>query len=533
MKGILKSSLSFLFRRQSSILSAAVVIMITYGLSFILGLFKTWLLVRFFFHTPGLLDAFYAATIIPDAVFQLIVAGSISAAFIPVFSKSLAHDESQAWRMASTILNLVLGFLIFFSIIIFIFASQLSRFTSPGFDISQILIQSQLLRLMLLSQLFFAISGFLTATLQTNRHFLLPAISPVVYNLSIIIGIVVLSPHLGIFGPAIGMVIGSVFHLLIQLPLAHKLGFRFSTSFNFRLPEVKEVARLFPPRIFTIAVDQIEQFSATVISSFLVSGSLTLFNLAKTLSFLPVTLFGVSLGQASLPALSGYSNTNKFLKFQKSLIDSLLQIAFLVVPLSVLFIVLRVQLVRLAFGAPTLPWKATLVTGQTLAILAISAVFSAGIQLLIRSFYALHDTKTPFYTGLFAAILNVLLSYTFGLYFQMGIAGIAIGWSVVAVLESFVLLILLFRRLKISIIQLMTPLSKILITGFSTAIALWAPMRLLDQYVFDTTRTLPLFFLTAISGLIGFIVYLAMSYFFHVEELLSFLGVFKRLRPRL
>lgn len=525
MKNLLKA-------RQETVLTAAVVIMVTYGLSFILGLFKTWLLVRYFFNQSQILDAFYAASIIPDAVFQLIVAGSLSAAFIPVFSKSLLVDEKKAWEMAAIVVNLVMSLLLVLTVVIFVSAPFFSRLVSPGFSFPQTQIQSQLLRLMLISQLFFAVSGFLTASLQTHRHFLLPALSPVVYNFAIILGILVFSPAFGIFGPALGMVIGSFLHMAIQYPLAHRLGFRFAFRFDFRLPEIKEIIHLFPPRIITIAVDQIEQFSATIISSFLVSGSLTLFNLAKTLSYLPVTLFGVSLGQASLPTLSGYSNTQKYAKFQKSLTESLLQIAFLVVPLSVLFIVLRVQLVRLAFGAPSLPWKATIITGQTLAILAISAVFSAAIQLLIRSFYALHDTKTPLYTGLAAAMLNILISYIFGLHLHHGITGIAFGWSLAAVFESIVLTVFLFRRLKISVTPLIPQISKILIAGFSTALALWLPMRLLDMFVFDTTRTLSLLFLTAISGTIGFIVYLAMSYFFRVEELFSFLSLFRRLKPK-
>jgi len=507
--------------------------MFTYGLSFILGLIKTWLLIRFFFNVPNLLDAFYAATIVPDAIFQLIVTGSLSAAFIPVFSKSLSRDSTQAWKMASTLLNFVLIFLTIISAFIFIFATQFSHLVSPGFTQSQTTIQSNLLRLMLFSQVFFAISGFLTASLQTHRHFLLPALAPLFYNLAIIGGILFLSPSLGIFGPAIGMIIGSFLHLLIQLPLAFRLGFRFSWSLDFRLPEIKEIARLFPPRIFTLAIDQVEQFSATIISSFLVSGSLTLFNLARTLSFLPVTLFGVSLGQASLPALSGYSNNLKYSKFRKSLTESLLQIAFLVVPMSVLFIVLRVQLVRLAFGAPTLPWRATIITGQTLAILAISAIFSAAIQLVVRSFYALHDTRIPLYTGAVAALINAILSYLLGLYFGLGIIGIAISWSFVAILECLVLTLLIFRRLHFQVLHLAPPLSKILIAGLSTAFSLWLPLRLLDQYVFDTTRTLPLFLLTAISGFIGFMVYLAMCYLFHVEEFYTFLSLFKRFRPKI
>lgn len=175
---------------------------------------------------------------------------------------------------------------------------------------------------------------------------------------------------------------------------------------------------------------------------------------------------------------------------------------------------------------------ATLTTGKTLALLAISITFSALIQTVSRSFYALHDTKTPLLIGFFSAIFNVLASLYFSLGLHLGILGIALGWSATAVLECFWLLLSLWRRLDGKSGSIFLSFSKMAVAGLATGIGLWVPMRLLDRFVFDTTRTLPLLALTAITSVIGFTVYLAMSFLFKVDELFTFAVFIRRLFKR-
>ena len=163
MRTLLKD---LLFRKQTNILSAASVIMAIYGLSHFIGLIKTRLLITYFFGSQASqLDVYYAAFVIPDTIFQLLVIGSLSAAFIPTFTKYLNRSESEAWDMASATMNMILSFFFVLSVLIFIFAVPLSRIIAPGFNPSQILAMSGLLRIMLFAQLIFVVSGFLTSVI--------------------------------------------------------------------------------------------------------------------------------------------------------------------------------------------------------------------------------------------------------------------------------------------------------------------------------------------------------------------------------
>lgn len=534
MRELIKNSTSLLFRRQTNILSAAFVIMITYATSHLMGLLKTRLLISYFFKQATLLDVYYSAFVIPDTVFQLLVVGSLSAAFIPIFSRYLGKKETAtAWHVASSSLNLVLLIFIFISLGIFIFSRPLSALIAPGFAPDQLQIMSDLLRVMLLAQVFFCISGFLTGVIQSHQRFLIPALAPIVYNLGIILGTVLFSGSFGIFGPAIGVVIGSLFHMLIQLPIAFRLGFRFRFQLDFRHPGVREIVRLMPPRTAALGIDQIEQFIAVVISSILAPSTFTLLNVARLLYALPASLFGVTIGQAALPTLSRLSLEADHRDFTTTVVDSLLQITFFALPVSVLFIVLRIPIVRIVFGADSFPWEATLLTSKTLAILTVSSITSAAIQLIIRTFYALHDTRTPLIVGLAAAVFNGLTSFIAAKVLGYGILGLAFAISLTAILESLSLTWLLYRKIrweKSLSSRLVSSLSRMLFVGLITGLSLWLPMRLLDQYVFDTTRTLPLLALTITTSAIGFSSYLIFSYLFKVSELAAFVSLIRRLQ---
>jgi putative peptidoglycan lipid II flippase len=532
VRDFLNNGKSLLFRKQTNILSAAFVIMAIYGLSHLVGLVKTRLLIGHFFGSAAnQLDVYYAAFVLPDTLFQLLVVGALSAAFIPTFTKYLARDEKDAWYMATSSMNIVVLALSAIASVIFIFAKPISQLVAPGFSDPQILTMTSLMRIMLVAQIFFSISGFFTGMIQTHHRFLVPALAPVGYNLGIIIGIIFLSPQFGIAGPAIGVVIGAILHMLIQFPLAFILGFRFKPKLDINHPGVKEVATLMPPRAMAMGLDQVEQFVAVTLASLLTAGSLSIFNAARTLYTIPASLFGATIGQAAFPSLSKVSTIANLEEFRKILADSLLQILFISLPVSTLFIVLRIPIVRIIFGSSTFPWAATLLTGKTLAILAISASFYAVMQLVVRGFYALHDTATPLKIGAAAALFDVVFSVMAVYVFQWSVLGIAIGVSATAIVETVCLTAILYHRLGgiTEVAKMGKSVAKMILISLSTGVGLWLPMRLLDKFVFDTTRTLPLLGLTAVTSIIGMGIYLGLSVIFKVEELNSFLVLFRRL----
>lgn len=532
MHDILKNGSRLLFRRQTNILSAATIIMITYGVSNLLGLFKSRLLLSFFFGThAGLLDSYNAAFVVPDTIFQIFVMGSMSATFIPIFNKYFAKSSSLAWHMANAIMSLTLVTMSAFSLLAFIFSPQLAHLIAPGFNPSQLQVTANILRISLLAQFFFSISGFLTSIIQSNQRFLIPALAPIVYNLSIIGGIYFLSPSLGIFGPAIGAVIGSILHMAIQFPLAWHLGFRPHFTLDIVHPGVREIARLMPPRALALGIDQIEQFVAVFLASLLSAGSLSLLNIARLIYNIPTTLFGVTIGQAALPLLSQTAARDNSDDFRQTLLSSMFQVLFIAIPVSVLFIVLRIPIVRIIFGSRSFPWEATQLTGMVVGILSLSAGFSAVMQLVVRGYYALHDTKTPLYLGLGFALFNSLVSATLVFVFHFGLIGIAISIATTNIIETLLLSYILYRRISVghSVMYLFGPLLKIIGTSAIMGLVLWSVMQYLDNFVFDTTRTLPLIALTVSTTLAGIAIYLFLSYLLKIEQLASFAALGHRL----
>ncbi len=528
VRQLLKNGSSLLFRPQTSILSAAFIIMVTYGLSHLMGLLKTRLLISYFFGANAyVLDVYYAAFVVPDTLFQLLVLGSISAAFIPVFTRYLEKkQDKQAWHIARASLTLTLVVFLCLCLLLFIFAWPISKILAPGFTPVQMASLVQITRLLTVAQIFFCISGFLSAIIQSHNRFLAPALAPIIYNIGIIAGIIFLSPTMGIMGPAIGAVLGALLHMAVQMPVAIKLGFKPLPLFDRQHPGVKEILRLIPPRSLALGVDQIEQLVAVGLASTLFPGSLSILNVARMLYTIPSSLFGVTIGQAALPTLARQSNANDKIGFIHTLIGALRQIIFLALPLSVLFIVLRIPIVRIVFGAKSFPWSATLLTGKTAAILILSSASVAVSQLIARGFYALHDTSTPLSVGLVAAIINSAMSFIFVKIFGWGVIGLAVSISLTSLIETFILFLFLSKKVSrqtshnLSLDRELTiPIAKMLIVSIVTGLSLWLPMRLLDQFVFDTTRTVPLVILTSITSIIGIVVYGIFSYLFHVSEL--------------
>jgi putative peptidoglycan lipid II flippase len=521
-KNIFKNGLILFSRRQTNILSAAMVIMLTYAASMILGIFRERLLVSYFFACcRSSLDAYYAAFRLPDLVFQIVAIGALSAAFLPVFSNLLVKDEQEAYRLASAVINYLLLFFLCLSAVIFALARPLSEVITGFFSPSQVILMARMTRLMLVAQGLFLISNFLSAIIQSHQRFLIPALSPVFYNLGIIVAIILLAPSLGIWAPAVGVVLGAFFHLVLQIPLALRLGLSYRPIFDRKIAGVSEVFRLMLPRTLALAVYQIEATVTVFLATSLATGSLTIFYLAQRLMDLPVRLFGTPIGQAALPTLSSQKAKEDLGSFKNTLMASLNQILYLSLPAMALILTLRVPLVRLAYGAKTFPWQATLLTAKTVGIFSLAISSQAVIQLLVRGFYALHDTRSPFLIGSFSVILSVALAVylTFGQ--GWGILGLAAATSITSLLQALLLLFLLLKRLSGIEVALVKGWLKMGLAAGSMALFLWLPMRLLDRFVLDTTRTIHLLALTLLASLVGFFVYLILSFLLAIPEVFA------------
>lgn len=535
VNNLIKNGKDFLFRRQTNILSAATIIATAVLLSRILGLFKYRMLTdRFSVSDIGI---FITAFRLPNTVFDLIVMGALTTAFIPVFTSYIAKEKFEdANKIASTILNISVVAFLLFSLLFFIFADPLMHLIAPGLSSQEMALAIPFTRIMLLGQTLPLILGnFLTGILQSHKRFLVPALAPVAYNFGIILGIAFLSPTMGLYGAVWGVVLGAVFFLLIQIPLCAHLNFRYKLQIDFKHQGVREIGRMILPRTIGLAVTQLNYFATLIISSLISTRAITIFNFAQQLEQLPIGVFAATISQAALPTLSEeQGKDDNFAAFKKTFLTSLHQILFLVCPAAVILIVLRIPIVRLVYGASKFDWPATVETGRTLAFLGVGLVAEAAINLLVRGFYALHDSKTPVIVGSITVVVNILLSLIFIFllpFLNRPIWGLAAATAITDSIYGIVLVYLLNRKvISFEIRQLVLPATKIIFAAALTGFSLWLPMKLLDQLVFDTTRTVPLIMLSGTVTAIGLVVYLFLTWLFEIEELKSFLGLFGRLR---
>lgn len=530
VKNFFKNGSAILMSRQTNIISAAFVIMVTVAISALLGLARDRLLAGSFGATRTL-DIYLAAFRLPDIIFQLLVMGALSAAFIPVFTEYINKDnEKTAWHIASSVINIGLIIFVCLSLIVIIFAPALSFVIAPGFKKDELAVLTDLTRIMMVAQVFFVVGNFFTGILHSYQRFLIPAIAPIFYNIGIIIGIVFLTPSMGIYGPTWGIAIGTVLFFLVQLPFVKKIGIQYSLSFDLYHKGVREIGRLMIPRVVNLGISQIDMSVDLILSSLMVGGQYTIFNFARHLMQFPVNLFGSSIGQASLPTLSAEKAKQNMEEFKETFLTSLHQILYLTVPASVLLLVLRIPAVRLVFGAARYDWPATVETGRTLGFFCLSIFAQSITQLLIRGFYALHNTKTPLIISAIFVLLNILLSILFTLVLHSGVKGLALSASIASIGNALFLLIFLNHLVDgFSLKKLAFPAVKIFAASFITGVSLYVPMKLLDQLVFDTTRTINLILLTGIVSTCGLIVYLFFTWLFKVDEVKTFINLGRKL----
>ena len=520
MVKLLKNTINILTKTQNSIISAASIIMLTVMVSRVLGLWRDRMLAARFI--PEELGVYYAAFRIPNMIFELLVMGTLATAFIPVFTDYLdTKGKEKAYDLASSIINIGVFLFGLFCLPILFFTKEISHLLAPGFNEQQIILMTNFTRIMVVAQVFPLIVGnFFTGVLQSYRNFIIPSIAPVVYNIGIIIGILVLTPIIGLYAPVFGVVIGSVLFVLVQLPLILSLGYRHHFNLNFSHSGVSEVGKLMLPRTLGLAVSQIDTTIDLILSTLLGAASVTVFNFAQHLQQVPVGLFGASIAQASLPTLSSLYARRNSEEFKTIFFSAFNQILFAVIPISVIFVVLRIPLVRLVFGASTLfNWESTVETGKTQAYFSISLFAQALVHLIARAFYALHDSKTPVVVGAGCVIINTVLSIVFILYYHFDVWSLGLSASISSILNMLLLLFLLDRKIGyFNRYQLIINPLKIILAGLVSGIALYIPIKLMDQLVFDTTKTINLLMLTVISTFFGLIVYLFLVWFMEVPQ---------------
>ena len=323
----------FFNSQTKTVTSAAGILAISYLISGFLGLFRDRLLAGRFGASLEL-DVYFAAFRIPDFVYNIIILGGLIVAFLPLFSEYFSQKKSEAWQMTNYILNAFLFFLISISLILFILTPWLIDWIFPGFGPEAKKIAIPLTRLLFLSPIFFGISNLLSGILQYFNRFFVYSLTPILYNLGIIFGILFLAPKFGIFGVGMGVIFGAFCHMAIQIPAARNCGFSYQFLFNLRYPALKRIFKLMIPRVFGVAAQQINLIVITALASMISAGSIAIFNFSNNLQSLPIGIIGASFAVAIFPTLSRTWAEGKREEFIEKFSSVFRQILFLTIPIS-------------------------------------------------------------------------------------------------------------------------------------------------------------------------------------------------------
>lgn len=439
------------------IAQAAGLVMLAYVLSGVLGIVRQSA-INAAFGAGVKLDAFIAAQRVPETLFVLVAGGALGSAFIPVFTRFLAKDDAAgAQRLANGVITLLClvtaalaagAFLLAVPIVDHLLLPNAPTLTQD--------LAVELMRIMLLTVIIFGISGLFMGVLNAHQHFLSPALAPSMYNIGLIIGALVFARGGNVHGLAWGAVLGSLLHMAVQIPALLRQRFRFRPAFSLNIPGVREVLLLMGPRVLGLGVVQVNFWVNTALASGMMAGSVTAVGVAFTLMFTVLGILGQSVGTAVFPTLSTLSATEDADDFRRTLAGALSSVLFLSIPAGIGLAVLSKPIVALLFERGAWTANDTAGTAWALALFSVGLAGHTVLEVLVRAFYALHDTWTPVKVGMATMALNIALSlvlirvfgYPDSTNFARGpFGGLALAMSIATAVESATLWIILRRRI--------------------------------------------------------------------------------------
>jgi putative peptidoglycan lipid II flippase len=410
------------------------------------------------------LDAFFAANRVSETLFMLIAAGALGSAFIPTFSGLLAQGKRKAaWRLASAVANLILLILTALAVLAAVFAPAIVRhLLAPGFstDQGQFQLTVQLLRLQLASVLLFGLGGLIVGILNAHQVFFVPALTPSMYQLGLIFGVLVLGPRFGIQGLAWGVVVGAALYLALQIPALLRVGRAtkatsetswYTPTLGLQDASVREVVRLMLPRVAGIGVVQLNFWVNTWLASRMQSGSVAGIQYGFSLMLMAQAAIAQSVAIAAMPTFSAQHALGQRDELRASLAAALRWILLLSAPAAAGLILLRRPIVALLYQRGEFDERMTALVAWALLWYSAGLVGHAMLEVLTRAFYAQRDTRTPVMVGAAAMALNVILSLTLSDLFArsgwMPHGGLALANSLATALEMGILLLLVRNRL--------------------------------------------------------------------------------------
>jgi len=499
---------NLLDRDVSGLHKAAYVLGFSAFLSQLLALLRD----RILAHTFGageVLDIYYSAFRIPDFIFITVASVVSISVLIPFLSQE--KDSEKAKDFMSEIFSFFFIFVMVISILVFLLIPKIAPFIFGGFSSDMLEQVVTLSRIMLLSPILLGLSNFFTSIIQTRKKFFVYALSPLFYNIGIIIGILLFYPLWGISGLAFGVVLGALFHLIIQLPSIYRLGYipRFTLKVN--LLKIKQLIKLSLPRTLAVSSSSLAVLILISTATYMREGSVAIFNFAFALQSIPLTIIGVSYTMAAFPMLSRITIDKKEI-FMRQVGITARHILFWTISATVLLFVLRAQIVRTILGSGEFTWVDTRLTAACLAIFAISIPAQSLILFFVRGYYAAGMTKRPVFINVFSSIFIVLLVFLFKWIFNL-LPFLLTGMGY------------LLKIKDISDIHvIILPLSFSIATLLNLFLLYFLIQKDFQYLLKDLTKT---FFQVCIASLImGFVTYFSLKIWDNVFDINTLVGIF-------
>src|SRR3989344_1255630 len=413
--------------------------------SYALGLFRD----RIFAQTFGAsraLDAYNAAFLIPDLLFNILIASGIAAAFVPIFTDLFYSDRKRSYDYANSVISAAIMTMAIAALLLAFFAESVSVLVAPGFNLEERLMVAKILRILALSPILFGISNALGALLVAKRRFLFYGLSPILYNLGIIGGALFLSPTFGIMGVAIGTVIGALFHLLSRAIDAFLSGFSFKPNFKFKTGEFKKTIKLMIPKMFGHPVELAMFWGFTVIASSLGTGSIAILSFARNFQSVPVSLIGITFSTTSFPIMAKAIADHSLKDFKKTLKNSFWLILGGSTLAAIITFLIREPLIRIVLGGGAFSEEAILKTAAMLGMFTLAMPTESLRHLFARAFYATKNTIIPVVLSILGLAIAIGGGYLLSPRF--GILSIPISFSLASFIELIFLITLLPYQLK-------------------------------------------------------------------------------------
>jgi putative peptidoglycan lipid II flippase len=383
-----------------------------------------------------------------------------------------------------------------------------------------------------------AISGIVAGILQSFNLFFAYALSPIMYNVGIISGALFFAPRWGIKGLAIGVVLGSLLHLLIQIPSLASVGYKYRFHINLKDKMMKKIVKLTIPRSLGLATIQLNTIVITAIASTLTIGSIAIFNYANDIQYVPLGLIGIAYATATFPALSAAFAKKDLKSFRLSVIKALLEIVYLVIPATILFFLLRNEITNVLLRTGEFGSNEVNLTAALIGIFCIGIPFQSLIPLFSRAFFALHNTITPVIINLISVGVNISLALflvknsqilaCFNIPGDKRILALPLAFSLAGILNVVLLVLFLLKKIgSVSIKKVFNSFTKFVGLNLILFFLVYFIRNFSYQY-FDQENVSAMFFVGLIAGGIGLLAYFSLSYVLKIKELKSILKVFKK-----